>query len=132
MCHHFTTEVVGRGETCVVAAEGWICGVPFTFLAFGGGHIDGCHHHESRIDSHAIFTFDGCIAFHVGLSETEVDVKVGVESLRLFDFASVDDFCFASCNVFEEIDALCQFLDGSLLVGICFRIFVGIGVKCLL
>ena len=80
VCHHGSSEVVAGCESCVGAAEGWKCCVPAVGLPNVVGVFVwyGWHHLESWVHSCAVLCLDGCVAFHVRLSEAEVDVEIGV------------------------------------------------------
>ena len=62
------------------------------------------HHLEAWGHASSVLGLDFGVAFHVRLSETEVDVEVGVEIVRLVDRAAIVHLGDVGRCLFEECD----------------------------
>ena len=92
--HHGPAEVVGWCQAREWTAEWWSGGVPFIFLTCLSvmvtlvGFVIYCGHHlKTGINPLVVLGFWTCRTFHVRLSDTDVDVEIGVrvrpETIRL-------------------------------------------------
>ncbi len=76
--HQRPAEVVGGREAGAGTAERRDGGVPLALLAPHLGEIDGRHHLEAVAHALEVLRLNAGVALHVGLSEAEVDVEIGV------------------------------------------------------
>ncbi len=76
--NHFSTEEIHRAEVVAFTTDRRHGSVPFPHLTPEVGHVDGCHELETRIVEILVLLGRCGTGFHVGLTDTEVDVKFGV------------------------------------------------------
>ena len=76
--HHCTSEIVGRAELTHWTDDRALRRIPVSKFTLGRIKITGCQHLETLIYVSHILSFPLGIALHVRLSETQVDIEVGV------------------------------------------------------
>ena len=78
------TEVVGRCQTSILAAQRWYGLVPLAHLTTTSFVVHGGHHQEAFVHALQVLWLNLGIAFHVGLSQTEKDVEVLIGTFLIF------------------------------------------------
>ena len=76
--YHFSAKVIHRTQASAWSYLRWNGSIPLSFFPSSFFIIHGIHSHESWIHSCSVDVFNGGIALHIRLSETEINLKIGV------------------------------------------------------
>ena len=79
---HLAAEEIDRTQVVAFPADGRRSRVPMALLPSVAGHVDRRHELETRIVEALVLRRRPGAGLHVGLSEAEIDVEIGVGFLR--------------------------------------------------